>query len=105
MKGIKDIDQTLVSKLREYFSGQPVQRAWLFGSVARGEECPDSDIDILVSFDPDSRVGLFKHASMISELEDLMKKTVDLVPDGSLFPWVQPNVDQEKILIYERETA
>lgn len=103
MKGIKDIDQTLVSKLREYFSSQPVQRAWLFGSVARGEECPDSDIDILVSFD--DTVGLFKYASMLSNLESLLNKDVDLVSDGSLFPWVRESVDNDKILIYERKTA
>ena len=105
MKELKELDHTLISKLREYFSGQPVLRAWLFGSVARGEERPDSDIDILVSFDPSANVGLFKHASMIGDLEELMKKAVDLVPAGSLFPWVQPYVDNEKILIYERETA
>ncbi|MDE6017881.1 MAG: hypothetical protein K2G85_03600, partial [Muribaculaceae bacterium] len=56
-------------------------------------------------FDPDGNVGLFKHASMISDLENLLKKSVDLVSEGSLFPWVKENVDNDKILIYERETT
>lgn len=97
------INNTLVELLRNYFAGQPVVRAWLFGSVSRGEETPDSDIDILVRFD--DNVGLFKYASMVSDLERLLKKAVDLVSDGALFPWVKESVDNEKILIYERETA
>lgn len=103
MKGIEEIDPTLVRSLRDYFAVQPVERAWLFGSVARGEERTDSDIDILVSFD--DTVGLFKYASIISDLESLLKKDVDLVSEGSLFPWVRESVDNDKILIYERKTA
>ena len=95
--GINDIE-----KIKCYFANQPVVKAWLFGSYARGEEREDSDIDILVSFD--EGVGLFKHASILSDLEDLLKRSVDLVSEGSLFPWVKESVDKDKILIYERET-
>lgn len=97
--------KNLIKILKEYFSSQPIEKAWLFGSVTRGEEGPESDVDILVKFDPDGNVGLFKHASMISDLENLLKKSVDLVSEGSLFPWVKENVDNDKILIYERETT
>lgn len=97
--------KNLIKILKEYFSSQPIEKGWLFGSVTRGEEGPESDVDILVKFDPDGNVGLFKHASMISDLENLLKKSVDLVSEGSLFPWVKENVDNDKILIYERETT
>lgn len=97
--------KSLIDTLKEYFLGQPIEKAWLFGSVSRGEECPESDVDILVKFDPDSQVGLFKHAAMISDLEDLLKKSVDLVSESSLFPWVRENVDKDKILIYERKAT
>ena len=95
--------KSLINTLKEYFSTQPIERAWLFGSVSRGEDTPQSDVDILVKFDYDQKVGLFKHASMISDLEDLLKRSVDLVSEGSLFPWVKESVDKDKILIYERE--
>ena len=43
---------TLISKaIAEYFKTQPVVKAWIFGSFARGEETPTSDVDILVVLD------------------------------------------------------
>lgn len=91
-----------IGKIKRYFSKQPIEKAWLFGSFARGEESEDSDVDILVAFD--SGVGLFKYASIASDLGKILNKTVDLVSESALFPWVRENVDAEKILIYERET-
>lgn len=95
---------SLIDKIKEYFSCQPIEKAWLFGSVSRGDDGPDSDVDILVRFDPSGNVSLFKHAAMISELEELLMKSVDLVSESALFPWVKDNVEKDKILIYERKT-
>ncbi|MBP3286438.1 MAG: nucleotidyltransferase domain-containing protein [Prevotella sp.] len=39
--------QLMTEKIAEYFKTQPVLKAWLFGSFARGEETPESDVDIL----------------------------------------------------------
>lgn len=61
--------QTMQKTIADYFKTQPIQRAWLFGSYARGEESPLSDVDILVQFD-EGGVSLLKHAAMICELED-----------------------------------
>lgn len=46
-----------------------------------GECGPDSDIDILVTFDKEARVSLFDHLGMIYELQDLLGKDVDLVTE------------------------
>ncbi|MDE6017987.1 MAG: hypothetical protein K2G85_04140 [Muribaculaceae bacterium] len=56
---------------------------------------------MLVSFD--DNVGLFKYAAIMSDLEDLLNKTVDLVSDTSLLPWIKDEVKKEKVLIYERK--
>ena len=48
----------LIEALRNYFSTQPVLKAWLFGSFSRGEETPDSDVDIIVSLDKSKPIGL-----------------------------------------------
>ena len=61
----------MIQQIAAYFKTQPVLKAWLFGSFARGEETPESDVDILVKFDQNSRVSLMKHASMIDDLEHL----------------------------------
>lgn len=95
------MESGLITLLQNYFRTQPVRKAWLFGSVARGEGRPDSDIDILVNFD--EGVGLMKYSAMVGELESILKKAVDLVSESALFPWVRPNVEKDKLLIYERE--
>lgn len=99
-----EISETIGSlsrRLHKYFEGQPISKAWLFGSRSRGDFNEDSDYDILVSFD--AGVGLFKYASILSDLEDILKKAVDLVSETSLLPWVKDDVEKEKILIYERK--
>jgi len=93
----------IIEKICDYFVGKPVVRAWVFGSVSRGEERPDSDVDILVQFD--HGVSLLDHVGMQLDLEEILTRSVDIVADGTLFPWVKPSVDNDKKLIYERETA
>lgn len=60
--------------IREYFKIQPMLKAWLFGSFARGEETKDSDVDILVSFDKDARASLIGRATMMLDLEETKYK-------------------------------
>ena len=85
----------------EYFKTQPVVKAWLFGSYARGEETPDSDVDILVTY-ADEGVSLLKHAAMIVDLEEILQKPVDIVEDGTLLPFAVESANRDKQLIYER---
>lgn len=57
-------------------------RVRLFGSAARGEDRPDSDIDLLVDFDRDS--SLFDLMRMSRELEALLGRPVDVISAGGL---------------------
>ena len=50
--------EIMIETIREYFKTQPVLKAWLFGSFARGEETEESDVDILVELDYSQPVGL-----------------------------------------------
>lgn len=84
------------------FQDQPVLKAWLFGSFARGEETSKSDVDLLVEFDKNARVSLMKHAGMIVDLERKLRRPVDLVTDGTLLPFAVESANRDKILIYER---
>jgi predicted nucleotidyltransferase len=56
----------------------------LFGSVLRADFRPDSDIDVLVSIDPNAHIGLFEIAQMQIELENIFKRQVDLVEKEGL---------------------
>ena len=49
--------QAMTKLIADYFKTQPVVKAWLFGSFARGEETPESDIDILVQYDDAARIS------------------------------------------------
>ena len=94
--------KTMTKILAEYFKTQPVLKAWLFGSFSRGEERPDSDVDILVEFDKNARVSLMKHAGMIVDLERKLSRPVDLIAEGTLLPFAVESADRDKKLIYER---
>ena len=94
--------QAMNKAIADYFKTQPVLKAWLFGSFARGEETPLSDVDLLVQYEEDG-INLLKHAAMVCELEKLLDRPVDIVEDGTLRPRVRESVNQDRRLIYERE--
>jgi len=94
--------QNIVNKLKAFFPAYPVEKAWVFGSYARGEETRKSDVDIMVRFDKDAGISLFDYIRIMNSLEDLLRKKVDLVEEGQLRRWAQESVENEKILVYER---
>jgi predicted nucleotidyltransferase len=70
------IDPTL---LEQFCSRWRIVRLELFGSVLRDDFRPESDVDLLVTFAPDARWGLFAHVEMQDELSALIEHKVDLV--------------------------
>ena len=95
--------QDIINKLRGFFAVQPIEKAWIFGSFSRGNDTRQSDIDILVRFDNDAQITLFKYASMVYSLQKLLHKKVDLVEEGQLKDFAVNSAEQDKILVYERE--
>lgn len=91
-----------IVRIAEYFKDKPILRAWLFGSYSRGDEKLDSDIDILVDYDKTSKLSLLKICSMITDLEDILGKRVDLVENGRLKDFAISSANHDKILIYVR---
>lgn len=88
-------------KIVNCLKNKPVKKAFLFGSVARNEDDNQSDVDILVELDYSQPIGL-GFIRMKLELEDLLKKKVDLITRNSVSKYIQPVIDSEKILIYEK---
>lgn len=72
----------------------------LFGSAARGEMGPESDIDMMVEFEPGVRIGLIRFESFVEELESLAERRVDLVTKRGLKPWVRSEVLKDARVIY-----
>jgi len=77
-----------------------VKRIALFGSVVRGEETPQSDIDLLVAFR--KPIGLLKHAGLQRQLSEHLHRPVDLVSEPALSKYIRPYVEKEKVILYER---
>ena len=95
------MNQQITNTICNYFKTKPVQKAWVFGSFARGEERPDSDVDILVQLTPDAKMG-FAFFGMICDLEEQLNRNIDLVVDGNLLPFARESAEHDKILVYER---
>ena len=97
--------QMMQQTIANYFKTQPVLKAWLFGSFARGEETPTSDVDILFVPDrSDKPFTLFTHGGMLMDLQELLGREVDLVEEGSLRPYAAESANRDKKLIYERKS-
>ena len=93
---------SIIPSIQGYFATLPITKAWLFGSYSRGEESAESDVDILVVFDKNAKISLFKYADIICQLETILNHKVDLVEEGTLLPFAQETANKDKILIYER---
>ena len=94
--------EKMTQVIANYFKTQPVLKAWLFGSFARGEDTETSDVDILFVPDMSNHFSLLTLGGMYMDLKDLLGREVDLIPEGSLLPFAQATVEQDKKLIYER---
>lgn len=77
-----------------------VRELSVFGSAARGEMRPDSDIDLLVEFLPDAKVDLVDHAGLMLDLSQLLARKVDLVSKKGLKPLIRASVLAEARLLY-----
>lgn len=92
----------MFSATQKYLASIPVLRAWVFGSFARGEEKPDSDLDLLVDYDKSSQISLLDIVRYKIGLEKILGREVDLIENGCLKPFAKPSAERDKYLIYER---
>ncbi|NJN79750.1 MAG: nucleotidyltransferase family protein [Anaerolineales bacterium] len=86
---------SLIQKNRTQLTKLGVKSLSIFGSVARGEERPDSDIDILVEFEPSATFDRYMDTKFY--LEDLLRRQVDLAVAQSIKPRLKKNITQDLI--------
>ena len=77
----------------------------IFGSYVRGEQTEDSDIDILVEFEPDFRFGLVTYCHIENELSDSLGRKVDLVMKKALKPRIGKQILKEVIYLWSKDLS
>ena len=77
-----------------------VQRAALFGSTARGEAGPASDVDVMVEIDPAARIDLYDYVGIIQFIEDLFPVKVDVANRANLKPHVRPSAERDAVYAF-----
>ena len=92
-----------IDEIREYCAEQPIQRLSVFGSAARDELRPESDIDLLVEYEPDASVGYFSMARHMREFGEICGRDVDLCTPNGLSKYIRDEVIESARLIYAKE--
>ena len=77
-----------------------VVHAALFGSRARGDNRPDSDIDIMVEIAPDAQIGVFGYVGIVHSIEDLFPMPVDVSNRIALKPHVRPAAERDAVYAF-----
>lgn len=90
---VTDILKNNSDKIRAYH----VNAIYLFGSVVRGESTDKSDVDILVEFDSDARIGLFEFSRLQRMLSELLGCQVDLATTDALHKSLRKQIMKEAI--------
>lgn len=89
--------QRLLAQHRAELNRFEVKSLAVFGSMARGEAGPASDVDILVEFN--DTPGFDQYMDLKFFLEDLLKRSVDLVTSAALKPRMRPIVEREAVRV------
>lgn len=86
-----------LNRSREKLRGLHVRHIAVFGSTARDQATVHSDVDILVEFDPEARVGLFAYVRLLDFLSDVMDTRIDLATAGALRPEMRDAILEEAV--------
>src|SRR5687767_892692 len=86
---------SVLTRLQEHeaeLRGLGVQHASIFGSTARGEARPDSDIDVLIDLDPGRPISVFEYARLKLLISDLLQERADIVNRKTLKPLLRDSI-------------
>jgi uncharacterized protein len=95
--------QEVLARLRQNetaLRARGVSHAALFGSLARGDNRTDSDIDIMIEFDPAARVTVFNYAGLKDYIAGLFDLPVDVISREGLKPYVRPAATADAIYAF-----
>lgn len=80
-----------------------IDKAWIFGSYARGQQSAESDLDIMIKIRGGGKFSLFDFSEIQFQLENVLGINVDIVEEDALISFVQETIIAERMLIYEKD--
>ncbi len=89
-------------QIKQFCQKHRIRKLSFFGSVLRDDFRPDSDVDVLVEFEPDARVGLIKLEGIELELSSLLGRRAEIHTVKGLHPYFKNNVLNEAEIHYEQ---
>lgn len=89
----------IVEKIIQFLSKEGAKKISIFGSFARGEENPESDIDIIVQFSQPK--GLLEIVGLEQELSELIGRKVELLTEKSISPYILEKIKSEEVIIFK----
>ncbi|RLB95274.1 MAG: nucleotidyltransferase [Deltaproteobacteria bacterium] len=89
----------IIEKNKAHLKRFNVNALFLFGSVAHDQAGPDSDIDILVEFDQDAKIGLFEMARLKKFISEILNCDADLVTPDALHPMLRYEILKEMVRV------
>ena len=99
MKKLEEIQKKLNQNLTQIKQQYHITELGIFGSYIRGEATENSDLDILVEFEPQARFGLLTFCELENYLSELLAIKVDLVMKDSLKPHISKSIFQEVLYL------
>ena len=98
-----DLAEQVITELRAHeaeLRQAGIMRLSLFGSVARGEERADSDVDLAAELDPQAKIGLIALSALERRLQRLLGRKVDVLPEPVEKPRLRAVIEQDRRRVF-----
>ena len=96
---LSKIKNSVANELKKY---SVIEKAWLFGSFARGEENYKSDIDLMIDVSDKTNFSMFDVFQIQEDLQNKLKRKLDIVMSGALKPFAWETAKKDLKLIYDK---
>ena len=96
------IKQRLLQAIKNDPHIKDIKSVALFGSYVNGQPKEDSDVDVLVEFEPNATIGFFEFVRIRRNFAEVLGKTVDLLTPEAISEYIRPQILKQREVIYER---
>jgi len=98
----EQIKKTLLEAVKKGPHFESIKSVAIFGSYVNGAQGSDSDIDVLIDFEPSAVIGFFALSDIKSNFESFLKKSVDLLTPAALSKYFRDEVINQAETVYEQ---